>query len=66
MADLIEEGKTTGDVRVETDSCMAAGNIWIIMTGIGGILAANADYQYQDGLDTALYGVRAILSCMKP
>lgn len=45
---------------------MAAGNIWIIMTGIGGILAANADYQYQDGLDTALYGVRAILACMKP
>ena len=66
LADLIEEGKTTGDVRVETDSCMAAGNIWIIMTGIGGILAANADYQYQDGLDTALYGVRAILACMKP
>lgn len=63
---LIEEGKSTGDVRAETDSHKAAQNIWIIMTGISGMLAAHANYKYQDGLDTMLYGVGAVLACMKP
>lgn len=66
LTDLIEEGKATGDVSVETDSCRAAENIWIIMTGTGGMLAANENYKYQEGLDTMRYGVRAILACMKP
>ncbi|MDE7418372.1 MAG: TetR/AcrR family transcriptional regulator [Lachnospiraceae bacterium] len=66
LTNLIEEGKSTGDVRAETDSYKAAENIWIITTGISGMLAANTNYKYQDGLDTMLYGVEALLTCMKP
>ena len=62
---MIEEGKAAGDVRAETDSYKAAENIWVIMTGISGMLAANVNYKYQDGLDTMLYGVGAILSYMR-
>ncbi len=65
LTDLIEEGKSTGDVRAETDSCKAAENIWLITTGISGMLAANVNYKYQEGLDTMLYGVEAIMACMK-
>ncbi|MDE6052755.1 MAG: TetR/AcrR family transcriptional regulator [Lachnospiraceae bacterium] len=66
LMNLIEEGKSTGDVRAGTDSYKAAANIWIITTGISGVLAANANYKYQDGLDTMLYGIEAVLTCMKP
>lgn len=66
LTELIREGKKTGDVRVETDSNKAAANIWIITTGISGMLAANTNYKYQDGLDTMLYGVGAVLAYMKP
>ena len=66
LTELIEEGKTTGDVRSDADSCKAAENIWLITTGISGMLTANANYKYQDGLDTMLYGVEAILNHMKP
>ena len=65
LAALIEEGKATGDVRVETDSYMAAQNVWLLMTGIGTILATNIDYRYQEGLDTLLYGIEAISSYMR-
>lgn len=66
LTDLVEEGKATGDVSTGTDSFKAAENIWIITTGIGGMLAANANYKYQEGLDAMLYGVQAVLACMKP
>lgn len=59
---LIEQGKTSGDVRAETDSSRVAQNIWILLTGIGSMLAANVNYKYQDGLDTLLYGVEALVS----
>ena len=62
---MIEEGKATGDVRVETDSYMAAQNVWLLMTGIGTILATNIDYKSQEGLDTLLYGIEAISSYMR-
>ncbi|MDE7030779.1 MAG: TetR/AcrR family transcriptional regulator [Lachnospiraceae bacterium] len=62
---MIEEGKAAGHVRAETDSHSAAQNVWILLTGIGGMLAANVNYPYQDGLNTLLYGVDAILSYMK-
>lgn len=65
LTELIEEGKTTGDVRAETDSCKAAEIIWLIMTGISSILTANANYKYKDGLDTMLYGVEAVIAGMK-
>ncbi len=66
LADLIEDGKTKGDVSSETDSGKAAGNIWLITTGIGSMLAANTNYKYQDGLSTMLYGVEAVLTYMRP
>ena len=66
LIDLIENGKTTGDVSVDTNSIEAAENIWLIATGVSHMLASNANYKYQDGLNTMLYGVKAISSYMKP
>lgn len=66
LAEIIEHGKTTGEVRPETDSTRAAGNIWMITTGISGILALNSNYKYQDALADMLYGVEAIAAYMKP
>ncbi len=65
MMQMIEDGKAAGDVCAETDSHKAAENIWILTTGISGMLAANRNYRYQDGLSTMLYGVEAIMSYMK-
>lgn len=62
---LVEEGKAAGEVRAETDSHKAAQNIWLLMTGIGTMLAANIDYKYQDGLDTLLYGAEAVSAYMR-
>lgn len=63
---LIEEGKKSGDVSKETDSREAAESIWLLMTGISGMLASHVNYKYQDGLKTMMYGVNAISSYMKP
>lgn len=65
LTDLIEDGKSKGDVHAETDSCRAALNIWTVMTGISSMLASNANYKYQEGLDTMLYGVEAVLLYMR-
>lgn len=62
---VIEDGKVQGKVNAATDSKKAAQNLWTIVTGNGRILAANADYPYQEAFDTMLYGVRAILEYMK-
>lgn len=62
---LIEQGKTSGGVRAETDSSRVAQNIWILLTGIGSMLAANVNYKYQDGLGTLLYGVEALVSYIR-
>ena len=61
---MIEEGKRTGDVRGETDSREAAESIWLLLTGISGMLASHINYKYQDGLKTMMYGVNAILAYM--
>lgn len=66
LAEMIEEGKASGDVRADTDSYHAAANIWLIITGISSMLAANRNYKYRDGLNMMLYGVEAILSYMRP
>ncbi len=66
LIDLIEKGKAAGDVDVDTDSSEAAENVWLITTGISGILASNTNYKYKDALNTLLYGVRAITEYMKP
>lgn len=62
----IEKGKASGDVSPDTNSVEAAENIWLIAIGISHMLASNANYKYQDGLNTMMYGVRAISSYMKP
>jgi len=62
---IIEDGKAQGEVSAAADSKKAAQNLWIIVTGIGRMLAANADYPYQEAFDTMLYGVRAVLEYMK-
>lgn len=65
LADLIEQGKLSGDVRAEINSSRVAQNIWILMTGIGRMLATNVNYQYQEGLSTLLCGVEALMSYIK-
>lgn len=65
LTELIEGGKAAGDVSADTNSYEAAENIWLIMTGISSMLASNTNYRYQDGLNTMLYGVKAIASYMK-
>lgn len=65
LTDMIEQGKETGNVRFDTDSSKAAGNIWFIITGISSMLASNVNYKYQEGLDAMLYGVQAISSYMQ-
>lgn len=62
---LIEQGKLSGDVRAEIDSSKVAQNIWILLTGIGSMLAANVNYKYQDGRNTLLYGVEALVSYIR-
>lgn len=63
---FIEEGKASGAVSADTDSAMAAENIWLIVTGISSMLASNVNYKYQDGLKTLNYGVNALVDYMKP
>ncbi|MBO5461022.1 MAG: TetR/AcrR family transcriptional regulator [Ruminococcus sp.] len=63
---LIEKGKSDGDVRNDTDSREAAECIWLLLTGISGMLATNVNYKYQDGLKAMMYGIEAITTHMKP
>lgn len=65
ITSYVEEGKTCGALKKETDSLKAAENIWLIMTGISSMLATRVNYRYQDGLATVLYGVEAIYHSMK-
>ena len=65
LVELIDSGKSAGDISDETDSLEAAENIWFLITGISKMLASNMGYKYQDGLRTMLYGVRAMLEYMK-
>lgn len=66
LVSLIEKGKSNGDVKSETDSREAAESIWLLLLGISGMLAANNNYRYQDGLKTMMYGVEAITEHMMP
>lgn len=65
LVDLIETGKEAGDIAKDTDSVGAAENIWFLITGISRMLASNMGYKYQDGLNTMLYGVQALLNYMQ-
>lgn len=66
LVSWIEKGKSSGDVKGETDSREAAESIWMLMLGISGMLATNVNYKYQDGLKTMMYGVEAITTYMMP
>lgn len=66
LTTLIEEGKRNGDVSDDTNSREASESIWLLITGISGMLASNVNYKYQDGLKTMMYGVSAISSYMSP
>ncbi len=66
LTSLIEAGKRSGDVNVETNSREAAESIWLLVNGISSMLATNVNYKYQDGLKTMMYGVNAIAAYMKP
>lgn len=61
LVSLIEEGMASGDVRADTDSRAAAESIWHLSVSVGGMLAAHANYKYQDAMHIVLYGVQAIL-----
>lgn len=65
LVELIEKGKSDGNVRSETDSREVAESIWLLLIGISGMLATNVNYKYQDGLKTMMYGVEAITEHMK-
>ena len=65
LEEFIEEGKRRDDVRSDTDSREAAESIWLLITGISGMLASNVNYKYQDGMKTMMYGVHAISEYMK-
>lgn len=62
---LIEQGKTSGDTRARINSSSIAQNIWILMTGIGSMLATNGNYKYQEGLNTLLCGIEALMSYIR-
>lgn len=66
LINFIEEGKNSGDVSADTDSTLAAANVWLIVTGISSMLASNIDYKYQDALKTLNYGINALVNYMKP
>lgn len=58
---MIDDGKAQGAVCAKADSRQAAMNIWIIVTGIGRVLAENEECKYQEAADTVMYGIRAVL-----
>ena len=62
---LKKKEKTSGDTRAEINSSSIAQNIWILMTGIGSMLATNGNYKYQEGLNTLLCGIEALMSYIR-
>ncbi len=60
LEEYIEKGKESGEFNIQTGSREAAEGIWIILTGICRMLAANVNYKYQDGYKALMYGIHAI------
>lgn len=65
LVKLIEQGKSKGAIKSDTDSVKAAKNIWMIVTGFSSMLATHVNFKYQDGLSTMLYGVEAVYNQIK-
>lgn len=66
LEEFIEEGKQNKAVKDEINNREAAESIWMLLTGISDMLAANVNYKYQEGLKTLMFGVIAISEYMKP
>lgn len=66
LEEFIEEGKQNKAVKDEINNREAAESIWMLLAGISGMLAANVNYKYQEGLKTLMFGVIAISEYMKP
>ena len=60
LEEYIEKGKESGEINIQTGSREAAESIWLILTGISRMLAANVNYKYKDGYKTLMYGIHAI------
>ncbi len=65
VMELIDQGKLSGDVKADADSKAAAEDIWFILVGIASILTNKANYRYQEGKKTMMYGVQAICEALK-
>ncbi len=65
VMELIEQGKFSGDVKTDADSKAAAEDIWFMLVGIASILTNKANYRYQEGKKTMMYGVQAICASLK-
>ncbi|MBE5877678.1 MAG: TetR/AcrR family transcriptional regulator [Lachnospiraceae bacterium] len=65
VMELIEQGKLSGDVKADADSKAAAEDIWFMLVGIASILTNKANYRYQEGKKTMMYGVQAICAALK-
>ena len=56
----IEKGKESGQVNEHVTPGQAAECIWLMLTGISGMLASHVNYKYQEGYKTLTYGLEAI------
>ncbi len=65
ICELIEEGKSKGAVKTDADSKSASEDIWFILIGIASILTNKANYKYQEGKKTMMYGVEAVCAALK-
>lgn len=65
VMEFIEDGKRSGDVKADADSKAAAEDIWFMLVGIASILTNRANYRYQEGKKTMMFGVQAICEALK-
>lgn len=65
IMELIEQGKEQGAVKSDADSKAAAEDLWFMLVGIASILTNKANYKYQEGKKTMMYGVHAICEALK-
>ena len=56
----IVKGKESGQVNEHVTPGQAAECIWLMLTGISGMLASHVNYKYQEGYKTLMCGLEAI------
>ena len=52
----IEKGKESRQVNEHVNPEQAAECIWLMLTGISGMLASHVNYKYQEGYKALMYG----------